>query len=232
MTLTGPGGVGKTRLALETAGRLAASFPDGVWLVELAALSRPDAAGGTGAGAPRPRWPRRCCAVLGIRDAAPGRGPVAPTRRAGAVAPARACCWSWTTASTSIEAAAELAERAAAAPRPACGSWRPARSRWALAGETLWPVPPLASAGARASCSRPARRAAVPGLRARTPAHAARRRGDLPPPGRHPARPGTGRHPGTRARRARAGRPAGRPVPRCWPPGSAAPRPGSRPCAR
>jgi transcriptional regulator with XRE-family HTH domain len=45
ITLTGPGGVGKTRLALELAARLAASaasvFPDGLWLVELAALHDP-----------------------------------------------------------------------------------------------------------------------------------------------------------------------------------------------
>ncbi|MFC6084774.1 ATP-binding protein, partial [Sphaerisporangium aureirubrum] len=40
VTLTGPGGVGKTRLALETATRLAPTFPDGVRLVELAALDR------------------------------------------------------------------------------------------------------------------------------------------------------------------------------------------------
>ncbi|REE94960.1 BTAD domain-containing putative transcriptional regulator [Thermomonospora umbrina] len=38
VTLTGPGGVGKTRLALETAGRMRAAFPDGVFLVELATL--------------------------------------------------------------------------------------------------------------------------------------------------------------------------------------------------
>ncbi len=38
VTLTGPGGVGKTRLAVEIAGGLAGTFPDGVWLVELAAL--------------------------------------------------------------------------------------------------------------------------------------------------------------------------------------------------
>ncbi|MFF8653463.1 AfsR/SARP family transcriptional regulator [Streptomyces huasconensis] len=36
VTLTGPGGVGKTRLALEAAAGLADHFPDGVWLVELA----------------------------------------------------------------------------------------------------------------------------------------------------------------------------------------------------
>ncbi|WP_433246001.1 AfsR/SARP family transcriptional regulator [Streptosporangium sp. CA-135522] len=39
VTLTGPGGVGKTRLAIETAAGL--DVPDGVWLVELAALSHP-----------------------------------------------------------------------------------------------------------------------------------------------------------------------------------------------
>ncbi|MCO1659066.1 BTAD domain-containing putative transcriptional regulator [Pseudonocardia humida] len=38
VTLTGPGGVGKTRLAVETAGGMAGTFPDGVWLVELASL--------------------------------------------------------------------------------------------------------------------------------------------------------------------------------------------------
>jgi non-specific serine/threonine protein kinase len=41
VTLTGPGGVGKTRLALHIAADLAAEFPDGAWLVELAALSNP-----------------------------------------------------------------------------------------------------------------------------------------------------------------------------------------------
>ena len=39
LTLTGAGGVGKTRLALEVGAHLAASFPDGIWLVELAALT-------------------------------------------------------------------------------------------------------------------------------------------------------------------------------------------------
>ncbi|WP_253867922.1 BTAD domain-containing putative transcriptional regulator [Promicromonospora umidemergens] len=39
VTLTGPGGVGKTRLALETAALLAPDFPDGTWLVELAPLN-------------------------------------------------------------------------------------------------------------------------------------------------------------------------------------------------
>ena len=38
VTLCGVGGVGKTRLSLEVGAELASEFPDGVWLVELAAV--------------------------------------------------------------------------------------------------------------------------------------------------------------------------------------------------
>src|SRR5258707_958849 len=38
VTLTGPGGVGKTRPALRAAAEAAAAFPDGAWLVELSGL--------------------------------------------------------------------------------------------------------------------------------------------------------------------------------------------------
>jgi predicted ATPase/DNA-binding XRE family transcriptional regulator len=41
LTLTGPGGVGKTRLALQAAQEVTRKFPGGVWLVELATLSDP-----------------------------------------------------------------------------------------------------------------------------------------------------------------------------------------------
>jgi predicted ATPase/class 3 adenylate cyclase len=42
VTVTGSGGSGKTRLALEAASELLDSFPDGVWLVDLARLTDPD----------------------------------------------------------------------------------------------------------------------------------------------------------------------------------------------
>jgi hypothetical protein len=54
VTLTGVGGVGKTRLALEVAGRLGDEFPDGVWVFELAAVTDPAAV------------PDAVAAVLGI----------------------------------------------------------------------------------------------------------------------------------------------------------------------
>ena len=41
VTVTGPGGAGKTRLAGEVAGRVAARFADGVWLAELAPVLDP-----------------------------------------------------------------------------------------------------------------------------------------------------------------------------------------------
>ncbi len=54
VTLIGVGGVGKTRLAVEVAGRLADEFPDGVWVFELAAVTDPAAV------------PDAVAAVLGI----------------------------------------------------------------------------------------------------------------------------------------------------------------------
>jgi predicted ATPase len=50
VTLTGVGGVGKTRLALQVAAEIAADYPDGAWLVELAAVGDPEATGHAVAG--------------------------------------------------------------------------------------------------------------------------------------------------------------------------------------
>ena len=60
VTLTGPGGSGKTRLALSVASGLAGEYEDGVWLVELAPLSDPDL------------MPQAVANALGVREA-PGR---------------------------------------------------------------------------------------------------------------------------------------------------------------
>ena len=85
VTLTGVGGVGKTRLATEVAARLADEFPDGVWVFELAAVADPAAV------------PDAVAAVLGITQQ-PGKSVSESCgRRVGG--PGRGC-WCSTTAST------------------------------------------------------------------------------------------------------------------------------------
>jgi predicted ATPase len=62
VTVTGPGGMGKTRLAGEVARRVADRFADGVWLAELAGVTDPDLV------------PAAVAAALGIQQS--GGGPL------------------------------------------------------------------------------------------------------------------------------------------------------------
>ena len=84
VTLTGPGGAGKTRLSLEAAAALFRETPDGVWLVELAGLSDGSLS--------RTRW-----LLYWASRAAPR---VAPKRRSLPMWASDRCSWCWTTAST------------------------------------------------------------------------------------------------------------------------------------
>jgi predicted ATPase/class 3 adenylate cyclase len=56
LTITGPGGVGKTRVALQAAADLLEHFPHGVWFVDLSVLHDPDLV------------PSAIAAVLGVRE--------------------------------------------------------------------------------------------------------------------------------------------------------------------
>ena len=64
VTLTGPGGGGKTRLALAAAAELVEVFDDGPWVVELGSLSHPSLV------------PQALASTLGVRER-PGRSPSA-----------------------------------------------------------------------------------------------------------------------------------------------------------
>ena len=113
VTVTGAGGVGKTRLAIETAASLLPRFPNGVWLVELAPLSNPD------------RVPEVVMATLGLRGRS---GHPRPRSCANTCARARAC-WYWTTASMS-SAPRRIWRTPCCMPARGCASWRPAARFW------------------------------------------------------------------------------------------------------
>ncbi|GII80945.1 SARP family transcriptional regulator [Sphaerisporangium rufum] len=154
VTLTGPGGVGKTRLAAEAARRDAAAFPDGVWFVDLAALEPT-----TGEhAAPGPA--EAVLAVLGVRDAAePGESPDGTGRLVAALRPRRALLL-LDNCEHVVEPVAELADRLL---RETTGIRVLATSQepLGLPGEVVWSVPPLEVPGPEAGPDELARTASV-----------------------------------------------------------------------
>lgn len=131
-TLIGPGGSGKTRLATETARLLLGDLPDGVWLVELAAIS---ADGDV---------PQATLTALGLRDALLGEAANAePTDRLIAAIRERDALLILDNCEHVIESAAAFAHRLLGE----CRRLRilaTSREPLGITGEALWQVVPLA----------------------------------------------------------------------------------------
>jgi predicted ATPase len=135
-TLIGPGGAGKTRLATEAGHTLLGDLPDGVWLVELAAIGADgDVAQAT-------------LGALRLRDALLGEAPDAePTDRVIAALRERAMLLILDNCEHVIESAATFAHRVLGQ----CQRLRilaTSREPLGITGEALWPVAPLVSAPA------------------------------------------------------------------------------------
>src|SRR5215472_12748499 len=135
LTLFGPGGIGKTRLALKVAASMAGYYQDGAWIVDLPDV---DLAGAEASG----RLVPLVAAALGIR-AEPDR-PLADTL-VEALRP-RAMLLVLDTCEHVVQPSAELAKRLL---RSCPGVRVIATSREALRvrGEVLWRVPPLGLPG-------------------------------------------------------------------------------------
>jgi predicted ATPase/DNA-binding NarL/FixJ family response regulator len=126
LTLCGPGGIGKTRLALRLAVETVPGYPDGAWLVELADTEDPALVA------------RRVAATLGVREE-PDR-PLAETLTV-ALRP-RLMLLILDTCEHVVDACAALVQQLlAGCPglRVIATSREPLRVR----GETVWRVPPL-----------------------------------------------------------------------------------------
>ncbi|MEU7578505.1 BTAD domain-containing putative transcriptional regulator [Streptomyces sp. NPDC041068] len=136
VTLTGPGGVGKTRLALEAAAE-ASSFPDGVRLVEFA---------GQRGGSTVDDLAQAVSTALGLRDdlpaGVPGLAPSSPADRLAAALRDRRTLLVLDNCEQVVAEAAELAEtllRAAPGVRVLATSQEPL----CLTGEAVFVVEPL-----------------------------------------------------------------------------------------
>ena len=126
VTLTGVGGVGKTRLAPKSPAQLADEFPDGVWFFELAAVADPAAV------------PDAVAAVLGITQQ-PGKS---VSESVAAALEGRVRLLVFDNCEHVLDAAADLIEAILAHRRP-CGSLATSREGLGVADEQLWPVPSL-----------------------------------------------------------------------------------------
>jgi predicted ATPase/DNA-binding SARP family transcriptional activator len=139
VTLTGPGGAGKTRLAIEAARPLLDRTPDGVWLVELAPVT--DAA----------EVPQAVLAALGLREQAliprarmrSADESADPTGRLAAGLARKQLLLILDNCEHLVEAAAALADRILG-ECPLLRILTTSREPLGITGETLWPVPPLA----------------------------------------------------------------------------------------
>jgi predicted ATPase/DNA-binding CsgD family transcriptional regulator len=133
LTLSGPGGIGKTRLALRVLAAVADEFPDGTWFVELADLRQPDLVAS------------RVAAALGVSEEA-GR-PLLDTL-ADALRP-RHMVLALDNCEHLIEACAHLGRRLLASS-PGLRLLNTSREPLRIAAETVWTVPPLSMASADA----------------------------------------------------------------------------------
>ena len=131
-TLVGPGGSGKTRLATETGRTLLGDLPDGVWLVELAAIGADgDVTQATLTG-------------LGLRDALLGAAPSAePADGLIAALRDREALLILDNCEHVIESAAKLADRLLGECR-LLRILATSREPLGITGEALWLVEPLA----------------------------------------------------------------------------------------
>jgi predicted ATPase/DNA-binding SARP family transcriptional activator len=138
-TLVGPGGSGKTRLATETARTLLGDLPDGVWLVELAAIGTVKGEGEVGGDVAQ-----ATLAGLGLRDALLGAAPSADvTDGLIAAIREREALLILDNCEHVIDAAAKFAGRVLGE----CRRLRilaTSREPLGITGEALWLVEPLA----------------------------------------------------------------------------------------